>query len=434
VSCHGIVENAWVQISVGRTAMARGRRLKIWLYTAITEQEQFQPLARPALQRAKSMVRHGLNRLSTRLTGRLHVDNFHYQVANSLADNSNRGDIAIRVAVRQQFLAALAPRPVEFVELKWGDLTDQAVDRINRECDLFIIAGGGYIFINGDGTGQPRLNDIPFLQKIECPVIAYGIGMNRLLHEEVCDLNNLPSATQSLVRGLRSACDDVGVRDAETLELMNLYGGGPSSLIGDPVLFMYNTFATEKNRAAVRRPLIGINFAGHGFHSQSMLKSLLPAAVEFLKHVQIKYGAAFIYLLHHDFEENVVAFLRQQGLRFDVVHSDLSQLFDSYRGLDFVICQMLHSCIFASNQNTPFLNIAYDRKSVAFCDLLGVPQCALVHGDATVSALSARFEELFAERDAIRRTLAAGKAPLNLAQREFVRRAAAFTESAVPSG
>ena len=103
-----------------------------------------------------------------------------------------------------------------------------------------------------------------------------------------------------------------------------------------------------------------------------MLKPLLPHIVELLKHIQRSYGATFTYLVHHDFEEIVISFLRRRGIQMDVVHLDTLQLLDAYQSLDFVICQMLHSCIFASNQEVPFFNVAYDQKSIAFCELLGI--------------------------------------------------------------
>jgi len=404
--------------------------LKVWLYTTIPENDQFQPLVRPPYQRAKSTVRYAADRLWTNLSGRLQVDDFHYQVANNLADNSNRGDIAIRIAVRQQISDAIGQRRVEFVELKWGGLTNEIVDEINDECDLFVIGGGGYVFIFGDGSGGRSFDDIPYLKKIRCPVVAYGIGMNRLMHEAVRDLRDLPIETQNKIRDLAATCDHIGVRDADTLELLNLYSDKPVSLIGDPVLFLrpIQPIATGKSISGYS---VGINLAAHGWRALTTLKPLLPSIVQLLKHVQSSHGVTYTYLLHHDFEEIVVSFLRKQGIQMKVMRADALQLLDSYGTLDFVICQMLHSCIFSTNRGVPFLNIAYDQKSVAFCELLGVPQCALPHWDATIANLKSRCGELFESRVAISNTLVTRKMPLELAQKEFMQKVIASVGSSV---
>lgn len=393
--------------------------MKICLYTAIPEGAQFQPLVRAPVQRAKSTVRHVLDRFRTSLSGQLCVDGFHYQVAKSLADNSNRGDIAIRLAVREQILGAAEHHPVEFVEVEWGRLTAEIVRDINDSCDLFVIAGGGYIFIFSDGSGGRSADDIPYLQQIRCPVVAYGIGLNRLMHETVRELRDLPVETQNQIRDFAVVCDSIGVRDAHTLELLNLYGTKPISLIGDPVLFLRDTQAVGTGGKSISGPSVGINLAAHGWRALKILKPLLPNVIKLLKHVQRSYGATYTYLLHHDFEELVVSFLQKQGISMKVVRADALQLLESYGTLDFVICQMLHSCIFSANRETPFFNIAYDQKSVAFCDLLNVPQCTLPHWDANFENLKSRFAELFEGRDTLRKALIAAKKPLGSAQKEF---------------
>ena len=394
--------------------------MKVWLYTAIPESDQYQPLVRPPYQRAKSTVRNAANRLWTNLSGRLQIDDFHYQVANDLDDNSNRGDIAIRIAVRQQISEAVGQGRVEFVELKWGSLTSEIVDKINNECDLFVISGGGYLFIFGDGSGGRSFDDTRYLKKIRCPVVAYGIGMNRLMHETVCDLRDLPVNTQNQIADFAAACDSIGVRDAHTLELLNLHSKKPVSLIGDPVLFLRANSISEMREKSISGPSIGINFAAHGWRALKVLKPILPNIIELLKHAQSSHGATYTYLLHHDFEEFVVSFLQAHGISMQVVRADALHLLESYSALDFVICQMLHSCIFSANREIAFFNIAYDQKSVAFCDLLGIPQCALPHWDATAANLKSRCDVLFETRDALGRALAVGKGSLQSAQKEFL--------------
>ena len=402
--------------------------LNVWLYTAIPEHDQFRPLIRPFFQRFKSVIRNTANRLSTLLNGQLQADIYHYQVANSLGDNSNRGDIAIRMAVREQIADALGKRIVNFTELKWANLSDDIVDEINRECDLFVISGGGYLFINSDGSGGGSFADIPYLQRMRCPVIAYGIGLNRLMHEKVCDVRDVSTKTKGDIREFVSACSLIGVRDAHTLELLDLYGDRPVSLIGDPVLFLRPSQTSSPITRPRARPSIGVNLAVHSWRALKMLKPLLPNVIELLRHVQSLHNAKLTYLLHHDYEEVVVSFLQQQGIEMNVVRTDAPQLLSTYGYLDFVICQMLHSCIFAANQGTPFFNIAYDQKSVAFCELLGIPQCTIAHQDATADALKKSCDGLFYSREAIKHALTAGCEPLKIAQNKFASHMSALVE------
>jgi len=395
--------------------------LNIWLYTAIPESEQFRRVVRPTFQRIKSTIRNGYDGLSTFVNGRFQVNDFHYQVANNLADNSNRGDIAIRLAVREQIELALGERHADFVELGWGSLTDEIVERINRECDLFIICGGGYLFIHGDGAGGASFADIARLQKLRCPVAAYGIGLNRLMHEKVHELRDLPERTQNQLRSFYNACSHISVRDAHTLELLNLYGGKDGSLIGDPVLFLNHFSAEKKAPKRSDGPSIGINLAAHGWRALAVLKPLMPSFAELLKYIQRTYDAKFTYLVHHDFEKAAFSYLRNQGIQMNVVEASPLQLLEAYAFQDFVICQMLHSSIFAANQDIPFLNIAYDQKNVAFCDLLGLPQCSISHIKLTSLSLIERFDMLFSQRETIKKTLTAKKLLLKDAQTESAR-------------
>jgi polysaccharide pyruvyl transferase WcaK-like protein len=375
---------------------------------------------RPPLQRTKSITRNGWDRLATQLTGKLRLDNFHYQVANNLDDNSNRGDIAIRMAVKEQLSAALCPRDVNFIEVKWGTLNDTAVREINERCDLFLIAGGGYIFLDADGRLGACSKDIPWLKKIRCPVIAYGVGLNQLMHEKVSSLRGLPAETAEQVRDFVGLCHTISVRDLQTLELLELYGTKPIVLTGDPVLFWKGDGAApgKNHRAPSSRPRVGINLAAHGWRALLVLKPILPAVVELLKELQSR-EIALTYLLHHDFERPLIPYLRQQGLRMDMANGSPLQLLEAYQDCDFVICQMLHSCIFAANRDVPFLNIAYDQKNLAFCDLLGISRCTTPHTAASSSHLRALFDRLFDDRAAIQATIAANKEPIGIAQLKF---------------
>ena len=150
--------------------------ITICLYVAIPEKDEVRREIAPWPRRLKSFTKYSLDRALTRLSRRLHLDPFHYETAQQIHTNSNRGDIAIRMAVRQQLTKAFAPSPVRFVEVKWGELTDFAAAEINACCDIFVIGGGGYMFLKADGSAGHMLENVEELGKIRCPVFAYGIG------------------------------------------------------------------------------------------------------------------------------------------------------------------------------------------------------------------------------------------------------------------
>lgn len=392
--------------------------LNVCLYVAIPEQEQFRRPAHPLAQRVKSTIRHALNGILTWTTGRLHLEAYHYMIASGLGDNSNRGDIAIRMAVREQLAAAFAPRPLIFTELCWGHLTDEAVSEINKSCQLFVIGGGGYVFINGDGSAGAMLADIPHLGNLKCPVLAFGIGLNRLMHEDVHALDSLPPNTRDSIRRLSAACAAVSVRDSETLELFSLHGDKPAALTGDPVLFLNGPASQPKKHK--KRLSIGINLAAHGWRAVAVLRPLLAEIVDFLKGFESRHDVEWVYLLHHDFERPVANYLRRRGIRLRIVNGAPMELLKAYAQLDLVVCQMLHACIFAANAQVPFLNIAYDRKNIAFCALMEVSDYCVPHEEANSNILQEKFEDLLRDRGAVASTIGLRKAALRAASRHFL--------------
>jgi hypothetical protein len=144
---------------------------------------------------------------------------------------------------------------------------------------------------------------------------------------------------------------------------------------------------------------------------------MLPAIIAFLKKIQ--HDSELVYLQHHELERPVVEFLRAQGVQFKAVYGTSGDLWEGYAAADFVICQMLHSAVFAACCGKPFFNIAYDRKNMAFCELLGLPDCCLPNSEAGLTALEERFSFLFHNREAFRIALSWRKKALRPVQTRF---------------
>src|SRR5690348_2468991 len=104
------------------------RPINICLYVALPRNEEDRKYVEPWTQRLRSLIKHTANQIATKVLGRLLLDVYHYMTLRNLGDNSNRGDIAIRLAIRQQLSEAFAPRPVNFTEVSWPALTDDVVE------------------------------------------------------------------------------------------------------------------------------------------------------------------------------------------------------------------------------------------------------------------------------------------------------------------
>jgi polysaccharide pyruvyl transferase WcaK-like protein len=409
--------------------------MKICLYQAIPSAQAMTKRTWPPLRQLKSQFKNRAFRLATRATGRLWLDHYDYLIANALDDSSNRGDISLSLAIRQQLVQALHPASPEFIELPWGALNDDTVATINRECDLFVIGGGGYIGIGGSGALNERFGDLPFLAKIRRPKVAYGIGLNRLMHEDACKVENVPTSTRQLISGFAETFDLIAVRDDETRKLFAICTDKAVDVTGDPALFLNRQGAKSEICAKTATGVkIGLNLAAHGWRSISVLKGILADLVPFLHTVKKTHNCTFTYFLHHELERPVIAFLVDRGLRPAIVDAAPRSMLDTYASMDFVICQMLHSCIFSANVDVPFMNVAYDTKCLSFASLLGLPSLSIPCYQVDQKTLEQRFETLFACRASLSKQISERKAQLSNLSELFRANIASLITSSTPVG
>ncbi|HEX2829535.1 MAG TPA: polysaccharide pyruvyl transferase family protein [Burkholderiales bacterium] len=403
-----------------KEAFSRDRALRIALYAPIAEHAAYSAIKKRPVARLKSVIKNAWNRLSTRITGTLVLSDYHYLTRQ----HTNKGDLAIRVAIREQLIEAFNPQQLEFLEITWGDMTPELLREVNASCDLFVIGGGGYVFVRGDGSTNTRLEDINFLRQISCPVIAYAIGMNRLMHEQLCGLDEVTAETKKKLGELARLCAHMSVRDVETRQLFAMHVDKlqAPAVVGDPVLFLRKRNESRGRGVVAERCRIGINLAAHGWQAIQVLTGALSELVAFLRWLKDEYGAELVYFVHHDLEHPVADYLQAQGLQLVKIDTDPVSMIGEYAEVDFVICQMLHSSIFAANAEVPFLSIAYDQKNLAFCRLLEVPQCCIPHEHATVATLQEAFRTLFGVRDELRGVLQRRKQELQADMLEFQRR------------
>lgn len=331
-------------------------------------------------------------------------------------ENSNKGDHAIRLAVRAQISAAVAPRTVTFTEVGWDELTREAADEIGRRHDLFVIAGSGYFFLDRHGNAAARLDrDSNLLGRLNCPVVAYGAGLNRNLGPPGSDMtasaDDVSSGGAEVLARLLGHLVAVGVRDANTQRVLQRLTDKRVELMGDPVLFW------PAPPPAVPRPLgqrmrIGVNLAYHGTAMDARLARNLPIYAAFLRRLAAEISADLHYVVHYDAERAVPLMLRSHGVKLEVHDVPAGELASLYRTLDLHMCEMLHSSIIAIAAGVPTINVGYDVKNRAFYELLGTSRFSLDAADLSETSLWQATQTLIAAREDFVASAAASAARL----------------------
>src|SRR5581483_4905017 len=95
-----------------------GRAIRVLLYALIPSTRECVPLRRSPIALLRNRVRRTLELMAWRLTGLWRA---HYSTFED-AENTNRGDIAIRIGARRQLERIFAGRSLEVDEVGWKDL------------------------------------------------------------------------------------------------------------------------------------------------------------------------------------------------------------------------------------------------------------------------------------------------------------------------
>lgn len=352
--------------------------IRILLYVPVPESQAFLPVERSVLQEAKSFLkRHWEIEKSVR-SGNICLSDYHHIRTLS----SNRGDIAIGTAVKEGLVRAFRGNGCEITVIGWDSLTSSSASWINDEFDLFVIGGGGYIFLDSGGFLNHRQKDIEFLKDITIPIVANGIGLNRLMYEKTINVDafaTLPIETKNYLNDFSDMVSEISVRDLPTQQLFQMAVNRDSALTGDPALFLNldETSLNSSRRRGESTGEVGINVAAHGWRALKVLEQVMPILEPTFFSLGLNSTNSLSYFLHDDLEYPVVEYLRRRGLHFGLVDGLPEVLSERYRSMDFVISQMLHSSILAFNVGTPTINIAYDLKSTAFFELFNLSEYSI---------------------------------------------------------
>ncbi|MHB1206546.1 MAG: polysaccharide pyruvyl transferase family protein, partial [Rhodospirillaceae bacterium] len=369
-------------------------RIHVLLYALIPENAACIQIRRRRLRYLRNRLRRLADLAIWRLLGRWRG---HYSTFED-ATNTNRGDIAILMGVKQQLSKAFGEATLTFSEVAWGELGRAAGNA--QEFDLVVIAGGGFLFADSNGRLPSRLaDDIRAMDLFSCPIVAASIGMNRLIASGPGTTIGFNGEQRGLIRQFLSRLTAISVRDEPTQRAIRSVDGVMPPIVVDSAFLLSCDDAA--GAVAPRNATfldVGINIAFHGNYTSALNRHFLPLMTRTLRRLQIDHPCRFTYFIHSDAEHGIVAALRSAGITLDVVDGDVQVLLEAYRRMDVHVGQMLHSAILAMSVGIPTLALAYDRKSLGFFELFGLDALCLDATTVGESDLLAAIKALIASR------------------------------------
>lgn len=331
---------------------------RVIIYGAVSRAPSQTP---KAYDRAKQLIHLTIDRAAIRLNlfNRINYKNHERYWTY------NRGDLAIADSVHETLQKIGCTRPV--VRANWGELSELGL----TDLDTVIVAGSGYIHPNKTGNLPARIfSDCDAFIKAHCRVALIGIGVNVLLDWDHSKATRLASDSRDILGKIFHLCSFITVRDQQSQNFIQQLGSYPTSVIGDPALFLSEQASEHKDAKPDSSLLIGLSIPFHGIEPTEWIRDNIKVFIEFLRKIQKSKRAKFEYFLHYDSERLVYEIMRDSGLDVTLREGDTQKLLSHYRGLDLHIGGMLHSCIMASSQRIPTIALAYDAKHFGFFKLL----------------------------------------------------------------
>jgi len=256
--------------------------------------------------------------------------------------------------------------------------------RCLRDTNLFISGGGGLL---QDSTGKGwsilyYLGLILAAKKVKVPVMIYAQGIGPVNKQ----------INKKLIKWILNKVDLITVRDKPSKELLeNLGVVKPSIYVNsDPVFLLkkknINNFIDrhpfiQQLTNSNNRPLIGVSvreYKGNGLDS----KRIFAQAADYL----IENYQAKIIFLPFKFDEDVysseeILSLMKNKAEVLKIKLEPEELLSVLSRLSLLIGVRLHSIIFSSIANIPFVAFNYDPKVKYFVEDLGLSELLLEIGE-----------------------------------------------------
>jgi len=385
-------------------------RLTVYLHVAIPTNKENTPLILSLKSRARRLMRTALDWLVWSWNQTFIFKGYNY----NRVIYSNRGDIAIKLAIKELLQQGLEGYAVDFVETEWGRLDAPTLDGINHRAALFVIAGGGYWVFNKSRTMSPSfMEDLPYLDQMRCPIVVLGSGVNFNLPDAnaVLDSSIEPALKQALLR-FDQQVSLFAVRCKTSLDFFQALGMQKPQLLCDPAVFKKFDRVSDSNRSDTLA--IGINFAFHGKFVEQLFKKNIVMYIAFLKIIDAKFHPRFYYFIHSDEEFLVAKILQSAGLKIEVIDVPANDLTSAYTQVDALVCQMMHANILSFAAGVPALNIAYDAKNAGLNELIGMQQYCISAYTVTLNQLVGKMSDLIEQRMELGKKLKARRIDLGL--------------------
>jgi len=278
--------------------------------------------------------------------------------------------------------------------------------RCLRDNDLFISGGGGLL---QDSTGKGwsilyylGLILVAKIAKVPVMIYAQGIGpVNKQINKK-------------LIKWILNKVDLITVRDNPSKELLeNLGVLKPSIYVNsDPVFLLKkkNINNVIDNHPFIQelinsdnRPLIGVSvreYKGNGLDSKRIFAQAADYLIENYKAKIIFFPFKFDEDVH--ISEEILSLMRNKA---EVLKIKLEpeELLSVMSRLSLVVGVRLHSIIFSSMVNTPFMAFNYDPKVKYFIEDLGLSELLLeIDEDTSLKNIQEKIEYIRENNDKIK--------------------------------
>ena len=275
-----------------------------------------------------------------------------------------------------------------------------------RDADLFISGGGGLL---QDSTGKGwsilyYLGLILLAKIVKVPVMVYAQGIGPVNKK----INKL------LIKWILNKVDLITVRDDPSKKILNNLGVSRPSIYvnSDPVFllkqkninYLINNYPSIQELINLDdRPIIGISVREHK-NNGSDLKKILAQAADYL----IENYKAKIIFLPFKFDEDVQSSEKILSLmknKADILKIKLEpeELLSVLSRFSLVVGVRLHSIIFSSMANIPFIAFNYDPKVKHFVEDLGLSELLLdIDEDISLKNIQEKIEYVRENSDKIK--------------------------------
>jgi polysaccharide pyruvyl transferase WcaK-like protein len=353
--------------------------MHVVLYCAITKEKENSYIDLSFTQKLKLAVRRTIE---INLWSLMRLATFkHYSWSKQVC--TNKGDIGIRISIENFIRDVFHNKEISFQYVEWFTLEKTKIEIINQKSDLFVLVGGGYIFLEDTRLVGRFISDCEILTLLDIPKIAIGLGVNKLgsTNTDSSKMDTILSEKdRECLMKFREMFALFSVRDEFSRRLF----GDSADVInsGDAVFLLKDTVSNRscgtnvlQGRGGLR---IGLNIACHGRHATARLNQDIKAWIGLVTEIYRRFPDAHVhYMLHDEAESIIVRVLRQSFPQIMIVDCPPLAMISRYAELDVVINQMLHSCIFSFISETPVINITYDIKTVNFFKMFSLERWCL---------------------------------------------------------